>query len=88
MPKFKKLTPEELAKPRPPANGERAKNREEYKGFLKGLKAEEGGELLLSDDEKKITIKNRLKRAAEDMGLNVVFKRSGENSVRFQLKGE
>jgi hypothetical protein len=85
MPKFKKLSAEDLAKPRPAEDGERARIREEYKTYLKGLKIEEGGELGLEGDEKKITIKNRIKRAAEDLGITIVFKRSGENSVRFQV---
>jgi hypothetical protein len=86
MPKFKKLNAEELAKPRPAEDGERARIREEYTAYIKGLRVDEGGELTLEDDEKKITIKNRIKRAADDLGVNITFKRSGDNTVRFQLK--
>jgi hypothetical protein len=86
MPKFKKLNAEELAKARPAEDGERARIREEYKTYIKGLRVDEGGELTLEEDEKKITIKNRIKRAAEDLDVMITFKRSGDNTVRFQVK--
>ena len=88
MPKFKKLSAEELASFRAPVSGERAKNREEYCGYLKGLRAGEGGELRLVEGEKKTTVKNRIKRAAEDMGINIQFKRSDSESVRFAVQDD
>ncbi len=36
-------------------------------------------------DEKKVTIKNRLKRAAEEMDIMIEFKRSSADSVRFRV---
>lgn len=88
MPKFKKLSSDELDALRAPVTGERARIREEYRGYLKNLKPGEGGELMLGESEKKITIKNRLKRAAEEMNLKLEFKRSGENSVRFRVNSD
>ena len=68
MPKFTKLTKEEIENKRAPLTGERAKVRLKYQGYLKDLKVNEGGELALTGSEKKVTIKNRLKRAADDLG--------------------
>jgi hypothetical protein len=85
MPKFKKLSAEELATFRAPVSGERARVREEYKSYLKGLKPGEGGELRLVEDEKKTSVKNRIKRAADDMGVEIQFKRSDQDSVRFAI---
>lgn len=85
MAKFRKLSADDLAKSKIPPSGERARTRDEYRGYLKGLKPLEGGELVLGDDDKKITIKNRLKRAAEELGYNLVFKRSDDTLVRFQI---
>lgn len=88
MPEFRKLSAEQLKSMRGPATGERARIREEYKGYLKGLKGGEGGELKLAEHEKKITIKNRLKRAAEDLGVNLAFRRSGPEIVRFSIQSD
>lgn len=85
MPKFKKLSADELSTFRSPVSGERARVREEYRTFLKGLKPGEGGELRLVEDEKKTSVKNRIKRAAQDMGVDIQFKRSDKDSVRFAL---
>lgn len=85
MPTFRKLSAEELESFRAPVTGERARIRAEYRGYLEGITKGEGGELKLQESEKKVTIKNRLKRAAEEMDIKIEFKRSSANSVRFRL---
>ncbi len=85
MPEFTKLNAEQLKSTSNAVSGERARIREEYKGYLQGLNPGEGGELRLVGDEKKITVKNRLKRAAEDLELAITFRRSSSDSVRFQM---
>ena len=85
MPTFRKLSAEELESFRAPVTGERARIRAEYRGYLEGIAKGEGGELKLQETEKKVTIKNRLKRAAEEMDIRIEFKRSSANSVRFRL---
>lgn len=85
MPTFRKLSAEELESFRAPVTGERARIRAEYRGYLEGITRGEGGELKLQEEEKKVTIKNRLKRAAEEMDIKIEFKRSSANSVRFRL---
>jgi hypothetical protein len=86
MPKYRKLTVDEVQKMKSATGGERARVREEYRGYLEGLNPGEGGELELDEKEKKITIKNRLKRAAEDLGVDLEFRRTGENVVRFLVR--
>lgn len=86
MPKFTKLTAAELkAKTHVPLTGERAKVRQQYQGYLKGLKSGEGGELKLGKGEKKVTVKNRLKRAAADLDVQLRFKRTDAQTVRFEV---
>ena len=85
MPTFRKLTAEELESFRAPVTGERARIRQEYRGYLEGIIQGEGGELKLQESEKKVTIKNRLKRAAEEMNITIEFKRSSADSVRFRI---
>lgn len=85
MPTFKKLTAEELDSFRAPVTGERARIRKQYRSYLQGVKSGEGGELKLEPHEKKVTIKNRLRRAAEEMNIELEFKRSSADSVRFRI---
>lgn len=70
---------------RSPLSGQRAMVRDEYKGYLKNLKTGEGGQLQIENGEKKVTIKNRLKRAAEELDVTLEFKRTGSDMVRFQV---
>lgn len=87
MPKFTKLSADELKKKtHTPLTGERAKVRLQYQGYLKGLKAGEGGELKLGKGEKKVTVKNRLKRAAEDLDVQLRFRRTDAQTVRFEVE--
>ena len=41
--------------------------------------------LRLRGDENKTTVKNRLKRAAKDLGVGLRFQRSGSDVVIFQV---
>lgn len=86
MPVYRKLTQEDLAAMTMPPSGERARIREEYRGYLSDLEFGEGGELTLDEGEKKVTIKNRLKRAAKDLGVGIEFRRSSEDVVRYSTK--
>lgn len=83
MPTFRKLTAEELESYRAPVTGKRAKIRVEYQDYLEQIELGNGGELVLSEGEKKVTIKNRLKRAAKEMNIKIKFKRSSPNTARF-----
>lgn len=86
MPNFRKLTAEDLNTTHSTISGERARVRDEYRSYLRGLKPGEGGELQLADNEKKITVKNRIKRAAAELTLDIEFKRSGDDLVRFRIR--
>lgn len=83
MPKHRKITVEEMKALTPTVTGERARIREEYRGYLSDLEVGEGGELELGSDEKKVTVKNRLKRAADDLNMSLEFRRSGYDLVRY-----
>jgi hypothetical protein len=82
MVKYRKLSTEEVSSMRTPPTGQRKRIREEYQNYLDDLQVDEGGELIL-DDERKSTVKNRLKRAAEDLNMEIKFKRSASDVVRF-----
>ena len=90
MVQFRKLDPQEVdmlferAK-RNNAMSERARIREEYKGYLSQLAIGEGGELILGEHERKLTVRNRLNRAAKELGLKLEYKRSRGNVIRFRV---
>ncbi len=88
MPDFTKLTAQDLERKSKEGGGLRAKIREEYRNFIESIDSGEGGEARLTEGEKKITIKNRLKRGAEDAGKTITFIRSGPDVVRFRVEGE
>lgn len=80
MAQFRKLTREEIAaimepQPRSARAAERRRIIEEYKQFLSEIAPGEGGEIILEEGDKRQTIKNRLKRAAKDLGIELEFKR-------------
>lgn len=88
MPEFLKLSPEQLdriasGKKKP---GVRQQIREEYQGFLREIEPGEGGQLLLSEGDNRLTIRNRLKAAAKELGKRLVFIRSGDNVIRFRIE--
>jgi hypothetical protein len=64
---------------------ERARIREEYKGYLSQLAAGEGGELVLSEGEDKAAVRNRLNRAAKELNVQLEYKRTRDNVVRFRI---
>ncbi len=90
MVQFRKLNPQgtdtlfEKGK-RGSVASERAKIREEYKGYLSQLAIGEGGELILGEHERKTTVRNRLNRAARELGIRLEYKRSKGNVIRFRV---
>ncbi len=90
MAKFKKLDKETanalFEKPeRGKAAKERERIRQEYRNYLSQLAVGEGGELLLEEGEKKTTIRNRLNRAAKELGMKLEYKRTRAPIVRFRV---
>lgn len=91
MPKLTKLTEEEFNAPRrkPRSTGKRLTKREKIRRrYQRMLKPYVNGgfvEVTIQKGETRQTIKNRLKRAADDMGLTLEFKRT-RGKIRFQVK--
>ena len=90
MVQLKKLNKEEadalFEKPkRGQGTSERARIREEYRGYLSQLSVGEGGELVLEEGEKKGTVRSRLNRAARALGIQLEYKRTRDPVVRFRV---
>ncbi len=91
---MKKLSKEEMdqvvnrRRPSPRAS-ERRQMIEEFKAFLSQLSPGEGGEITLSEEDlrRRQTIKNRLKKAASELGLTLEFFRRRRRIV-FRVVGK
>ncbi len=59
---------------------------EAYRDELSQYNAGDWVEVTLDADEKRDTVKNRLKRAARALGVDIEFKRTRGDRLRFQIK--
>lgn len=88
MPEFKKLSKEDVERmqARPAARGpsQRARIRQEYREYLGQFRPEDWVEVTLTEGEKRQTVKNRLNRAAEELGYELRFRRT-RGSIRFEI---
>jgi len=92
MPKLSALTQDEFnAVSKPKTKAKRMSKRERtHRRYCRYLEPfTKGGyvEVTLKPGEKKQTEKNRLKRAAEELRLTLVFKRT-KGKLRFEVKGK
>ena len=91
MAKFRKLSEEEVQtlmqkKTKGKGPSMREQIRQQYRDYLKELKSGDWAELELQEGEKKLTIRNRLLRAAKDLGVEIEFRRTRGPKIYFQLK--
>ena len=84
VPKFRRLSPDEIAAMRSHRRG--TVDLTEYSGFLENLEVGEGGEVALDPSDVKRTVKRRLTRAAHLLGKEVRYRRSEGNLVRFEVR--
>lgn len=79
---FQKLTAAELKA----SSGSSSRTRSPYVLFMGGLRVGEGGRATVAEEGvSRIQIKNRLKAAAKDVGLNIAFVRSSPEEVVFRV---
>lgn len=88
MPTVRKLMPEEVRTIENRGKGLRKLIEEEYDSFLDDYMVGDYGEAQLSNDEKRLTVRNRLKAAARRRGLSVDFKRTQGSILRFKISPE
>lgn len=93
MAQYKKLSTEELemmkkrTKPSP-RSLERQRALKEMMEFLSQIAPGEGGEIVLEEGDNRLTIKNRLKKAAEKLGVELKFIRKRKRIVFEVVKKE
>ena len=85
MPAVRKLTPAEVETLERKPTGQRRQIEAQYDAILSEYVVGEYGEALLQPDEKRLTVRNRLRAAAERQGVGLAFKRSGLDRLRFQV---
>jgi hypothetical protein len=87
MPTVRKLSLDEVRTIENKGKGSRKLVEEEYDTFLSDYAEGDYGEAELNSDEKRLTVRNRLKAAAKRRGLSVDFKRTQGNTLRFKVGG-
>jgi hypothetical protein len=88
MPTVRKLSPEEVQTIEYKGKGVRKLTEEQYDSFLADYELGDYGEAELDAEEKRLTVRNRLKAAAGRRGLYLHFNRTTGNVVRFKVVPE
>jgi hypothetical protein len=85
MPQIRKLTPAEIQTLEYKPTGQRKLIEAQYDAILSDYAVGEYGEAALEPDEKRLTVRNRLRAAAVRRGLEIDFRRTNGNFIRFQV---
>jgi hypothetical protein len=85
MPQIRKLTQAEVETLEYKPTGQRKLVEEQYDAILSDYSAGEYGEAALEPEEKRLTVRNRLRAAAVRRGLDIDFRRTNGDFIRFQV---
>lgn len=85
MPHVRKLTAEEVRDIEGRIKGQRKLVEEEYDAFLQDYNIGDYGEAKLEPNEKRITVRNRLRAAAHRRNVGLEFRRTRGNMLRFKV---
>jgi hypothetical protein len=85
MPNFRKLEPEEVKAYQDKGKGERKLIEEQYDAILGDYQIGDYGEGVLDNGEKRLTVRNRLKAAAGRRDVDIHFRRTTGDVLRFQI---
>ena len=90
MAQFRRMADEEIAALQPPrrkgGGDQRKAIADAYRANLRDYKAGDWVEVNLDAEDKRDTVKARLKRAADTLGIRLDFKRTRGERLRFQIK--
>jgi hypothetical protein len=85
MPNFRKLDPEEVQAYENKGKGTRKLVEEQYDSILADYAVGEYGEAVLDEGENRLTVRNRMKAAATRRGIDINFRRTTGDLLRFQI---
>ena len=84
MPTIRKLDADEVRRGGKKLSA-RAQTQREYDNYLSEFSPDEYGEAVITEEESKLTVRNRLRAAAQRRGLEIDFLRTSGPAIRFQL---
>ncbi|MBK9710937.1 MAG: hypothetical protein IPO81_06295 [Kouleothrix sp.] len=87
MPQIRKLTQAEVQTLEYKSKGQRKQTEEQYDTILSEYAPGDYGEAELGPDDNRLTVRNRLRAAATRRGLQIEFKRTGRDKIRFRIVG-
>src|SRR5215216_762684 len=85
MPQVRKLAPEEVQAFQNKGKGERTLIAEQYDSILADYEVGDYGEAVLDEGENRLTVRNRMKAAATRRGIDINFRRTQGDILRFQV---
>ncbi len=85
MPNFRKLDPEEVKAQVDKGKGQRKLIEEQYDAILGDYAIGDYGEGVLDNGENRLTVRNRLKAAAGRRDVDILFRRTNGDILRFQI---
>jgi len=85
MPNFRKLEPEEVQEIENKGKGLRKLIEEQYDAILAEYSIGDYGEATLDPEENRLTVRNRMKAAAQRRNLAIDFRRTKGDILRFQI---
>lgn len=85
MPKVRKLTKEEIFLLENKGKGTRTRIAAEYDRFLEDYEIGDYGEVELEPDDKRATVRNRLRAAAKRRGFDILFFRTRGSIIPFKI---
>jgi hypothetical protein len=85
MPNFRKLEPEEVKAYQDKGKGTRKLTEELYDSILSDYEVGDYGEATLDEGDNRLTVRNRLKAAANRRGIGIEFRRTNGDLLRFKV---
>ena len=85
MPNFRKLEPEEVKTIENKGKGQRKLTEEQYDAILADYEVGDYGEATLDAGDNRLTVRNRLKAAANRRGIAIDFRRTQGDLLRFKI---
>jgi hypothetical protein len=85
MPNFRKLEPEEVKTIENKGKGQRKLTEEQYDAILADYEVGDYGEAILDAGDNRLTVRNRLKAAANRRSVAIDFRRTQGDLLRFKI---
>jgi hypothetical protein len=85
VPNFRKLEPSEIQTIENKGKGTRRLTEEQYDAFLADYVVGDYGEATLDEGENRLTVRNRMKAAANRRGVSLEFRRTQGDLIRFKV---